>query len=170
MNIICCTQKLQKEMGLKPKDLLNDSMLESILGFWHANLLHINRRKCILFVNDKTLFNFLVPDVDRQRIKELGTLFNNNFECLLSEEGFTKSVIDQIISECSTTAYSKTKSKSILGSMNDLALHYKYHVMESGGVHSFEIPSIIAKLNRMPMGAIKYSYPIEKLKETIEKQ
>jgi hypothetical protein len=51
-----------------------------------------------------------------------------------------------------------------LGSMNDLAFHYKYNILEAGGVHSHAIPEIIRRLNRMPMGAIKYTYPTEALR------
>ena len=49
-------------MGLKPADLSTDSETDALLGSWHANLIHINRKKCVLFVNDKTLFNFILLD------------------------------------------------------------------------------------------------------------
>ena len=64
--------------------------------------------------------------------------------------------------------YSNTNSKSVLGSMNDLAFHYKYHILSEGGVHSSALPNIIKKLNRMPMGAIEYRFPIEALKAMYE--
>jgi hypothetical protein len=60
--------------------------------------------------------------------------------------------------------FANTSSKSVLGSMNDLAFHYKYSIQESGGVHSPAVPGIIRRLNRMPMGALKYVYPIEALR------
>ncbi len=167
MDVIHCTKKLQKEMGVKPKDLQEENDFATILGSWHANLIHINRRKCVLFVNDKSLFNFIVPDVQRRQIQKLGTLFKENLECLLAEESISKTIIDRILTEYNEIGYAKTNNKSVLGSMNDLAFHYKYHIMESGGVHSYHIPSIISKLNRMPMGALKYAYPVEILKKTI---
>jgi hypothetical protein len=169
MNVIHCTKKLQKEMGVKPQDLLEENDSDTILGSWHANLIYINRRKCVLFVNNKSLLNFIVPDVQRRQIQKLGTLFKENLECILAEESISKTIIDRILIEYNEIGYAKTNNKSVLGSMNDLALHYKYHIMESGGVHSYHIPSIISKLNRMPLGALKYAYPIEILKEIIEK-
>jgi hypothetical protein len=45
-----------------------------------------------------------------------------------------------------------------------LAFHYKDLVLSGGGVHSYRVPEIIRELNRMPMGAIGYQYPIEALK------
>ena len=59
MQLIRCTKKLQKAMGLKEADLVRHEPEFSFLGSWHANLIHIDRRKCVLFTNDKTLFNFL---------------------------------------------------------------------------------------------------------------
>jgi hypothetical protein len=52
--------------------------------------------------------------------------------------------------------------------MNDLAFHYKYSILESGGVHSPAVPGIIRQLNRMPMSAIKEVFPIEALKARIQ--
>jgi hypothetical protein len=164
MQLIRCTGKLQKEMGLKKSDLLQGEPDFSYLGPWHANLIHINRRKCVLFVNDKTLFNFIAPDVSREEITNLCVLFKNYLQCVLAEEGVMTLAREKILSEYEEIRYAKTKSKSVLGSMNDLAFHYKYHIQGEGGVHSIAVPSIIRKLNRIPMGAIEYTYPIEALR------
>ncbi len=85
MQLIRCTKKLQKEMGLKKIELSQTEPKFSYLGSWHANLIHIDRKKCVLFVNDKTLFNFIVPDVSRSQIKGLSGLFRDYLECVLTE-------------------------------------------------------------------------------------
>jgi len=48
--------------------------------------------------------------------------------------------------------------------MNDLIFHYKLHILNAGGVHSYAVPGIIRQLNRMPMQAISYKFPIEALR------
>ncbi|MFQ5470191.1 MAG: hypothetical protein ACE5EH_07775 [Gammaproteobacteria bacterium] len=164
MQLIRCTKKLQKEMGLKQSGLCVEGPRFSYLGPWHANLIHIDRRKCVLFVNDKTLFNFIVPDVSRIQIRELDKLFKGYLSCVLSDDDFAEADRNRILSEYEEIGFANTNSKSVLGSMNDLAFHYKYHILEAGGVHSPAVPEIIRKLNRMPMGAIKYTYPIEELR------
>jgi len=169
MQLIRCTKKLRKEMGLKKVELAESEPKFSFLGSWHANLLHIDRKKCVLFVNDKTLFNFLVPDVSRSQIRKLYSLFKGYLECVLSEEDFSKAVKTRIMEEYQEIEYSNTNSKSVLGSMNDLVFHYKYHILSEGGVHSSALPSIIKKLNHMPMGALEYTFPIEALKAMYEK-
>jgi hypothetical protein len=164
MQIIRCTKKLQKEMGLKKTDLVEEEPTFSFLGAWHANLIYINRRKCVLFVNDKTLFNFIAPDVSRDQIRDLPNLFKGYLACVLSEENIPEPEKKMIITEYEKVGYSNTNSKSVLGSMNDLAFHYKYYIQTEGGVHSSSLPSIIKKLNSMPMGALEYKFPIEELK------
>ena len=155
-------------MGLKKNDISEDKPRESHLGSWHANLIYIDGKKCILFVNDKTLFNFIVPDISRAQIKELSSIFKVKLECVLTAEGVSERVKTKILSEYESIQYANTNSKSILGSMNDLAFHYKYHIQSEGGVHSYAVPSIIKKLNHMPMGALEYVFPIEALKAVYE--
>jgi len=168
MQLIRCTKKLQKEMGLKKADLHEAEPASSCLGSWHANLIHIDRRKCVLFVNDKTLFNFIAPDVTRAQIRELDVLFREFLLSVLAEEAVPDSARQKISAEYTEVAYANSKSKSVLGSMNDLAFHYKFCILSEGGVHSCMVPSIISKLNRMPMGAIEYRYPIEALTQIFQ--
>ncbi|MFQ5644026.1 MAG: hypothetical protein ACE5FQ_10055 [Thiogranum sp.] len=163
MQLIRCTKRLQKEMGLKQSDLCDEEPCFSYLGPWHANLVHIDRRKCVLFVNDKTLFNFIAPDVSRETIRDLDRLFISYLSCILADEGIAEADRARILSEYEEIGFANTNSKSVLGSMNELAFHYQYHILEAGGVHSPAVPGIIRQLNRMPMSAIKEVFPIKAL-------
>ncbi len=165
MQLIRCTKKLQKEMGLKNEALVQQESTPSLLGSWHANLIIIDRNNCVLFVNDKTLFNFLIPDVTTAQLRQLDTLFRDFLQCILAEEGFDKTTTDKILQEYAEIGFANTNNKSVLGSMNDLAYHYQYHIEEEGGVHSCMVPQIIHELNRMPMSAIAARYPIDALRE-----
>ena len=152
-------------MGLKNDALVQQDSMPSLLGSWHANLIIINQRNCVLFVNDKTLFNFLIPDVPKEQFRRLDTLFRDFLQCILAEEGFDKTTTDKILQEYAEIGFANTNNKSVLGSMNDLAYHYQYHIEEEGGVHSCMVPKIIHKLNRMPMSAIAAHFPIKALQE-----
>jgi len=155
-------------MGLKKRDVSENEPSESYLGSWHANLIYIDGKKCLLFVNDKTLFNFIVPDISRAQIRGLSNIFKFTLECVLSTEGVPERAKTKIMSECESIQYANSNNKSVLGSMNDLAFNYKYHIQSEGGVHSYAVPSIIKKLNHMPMGALDYMSPIEALKAVYE--
>jgi len=155
-------------MGLKKIDLCTSEPTFSYLGSWHANLLHIDSKKCVLFVNDKTLFNFIAPNVKRNDIKNLDNLFNEHLIYALSSEDLTNESKEKIISEYTEINYTTTNSKKVLGSMNDLAFHYKHRILSDGGIYSALIPDIINKLNHMPMGSIGYNYAIDELKSIYE--
>ena len=165
MQFLKCTKKLQKEMGLKPSELSSAEPTNGKLGPWHVNLIFINGKKCVLFVNDKTLFNFIAAGVTKSQIRELSSIFISLLNCVLVHEQIPEPVIEEILSEYKEIDYKSTDNKSVLGSVNDLAFHYKYLIQSEGGVHSYLVPNIISQLNRMPMGAIKYKYSIEALKE-----
>ncbi len=65
MQPIHCTQKLLKELGKRGAGVPQPEPQRGLLGPWHANLIRIERRKCILFTNDLTLYSFLVPGVKK---------------------------------------------------------------------------------------------------------
>ena len=153
-------------MGMKKSDLVENSPSFSYLGQWHANLVYISRRKCVLFANDKTLINFIVPDVPRSEIRELGVMFKTIFPCVLVSEGYKKSEVEKIMSEYSEINFGKSNNRSVLGSLNELALNYEHSIIASGGPQTFEIPSIIREFNRMPMHASKnVKFPIDELRK-----
>lgn len=169
MQIIRCTAKLRKEMGIKDSNLFCGDVVHGVLGPWHANLIYINRQKCVLFVNDTTLFNFIVPDVKRAEIRDLHRLFLGFLHPVLAQEGFSQSQRKVLASEYAEVVYGATSSKSVLGSMNELAFNYKHWIALTNGLHSAEIPEIISKMNHMPMGALKYAYPIDALRQLISR-
>jgi len=163
MQLIRCTKKLQKEIGLNAKDIIEQEPTTGLLGSWHANLILIDRRKCVLFVNDKTLFNFIIPGVKKAQLVKLDDHFKNHLQCILADEGFNKIICDQIQQEYDTIDFANTNNKSVMGSMNDLAFHYTISIQQDGGVNSCMLPQIIHSLNRMPMKALDYGYAINAL-------
>lgn len=154
-------------MGLRGSDLGSGSAGASCLGPWHANLIYIDRHKCVLFVNDATLFNFIVPGVARAQIRELGELFRNWLQTVVAEEGVSQANQERLQREHEDVEYGRSTSKSVLGSMNDLTFHYRYGITRAGGIHSAQVPAIIKQLNRTPMSAIEYVYPIEALRAAL---
>ena len=164
MQLIRCTKKLQKEIGIKSIDLVTLNPGFSFLGQWHANLIYINGKKCVLFANDRTLLNFISPDVSRAQIRDLGNIFRTWLAAVLHREGLEPALVQQILTEYEEVGIAKSKNRSVLGSLNDLAFHYEFLIQESGGLHSPEIPDIIYKLNRMPMSPLKLAFPDKELR------
>ena len=156
-------------MSIKDSSLfVGEESSSLVLSAWHANLIYISGKKCVLFVNDKTLFNFIAPDARRAEIQKLHQLFIKFLFPVLTEEGFSEEECNEIASEYSEAQYAKSTSKPVLGSMNDIAFHYEHLIQTEGGIHSPMVPQVISKLNRMRMSAINYKYPIDELRSFVQ--
>ena len=149
------------EIGLKEWDLHLEP--ESLLGAWYAHVIYIDRRKCALFVNGTTLTSFLVAGVSREELRQLPVLFVKHWRQFLAYEGFPASVIETLLSEGARFDYAKAKDKSVLGSMSELARHYRWYFEDGRGT----VDEAIHELNRMPMSPLKLDFPIEELKRRV---
>ena len=63
----------------------------------------------------------------------------------------------------------KTNSRSILGSMNELAFQIKCIVHGMGGLIVTDLSEINRQLNHIPMSAIKYNFSIKELRHRLGK-
>ncbi len=165
MQIIRATQKVLKELGLKGTIPENEVVPIAPLGPWYANLLRFDRRKCILFTQSETLYSFMVLGVKKKDFQNLQLTFSTGLETNLRAEGLPQAIIDKIQKQNETIEITRTKSRSVLGSMNDHAYGYEVYIDMEGGVNNCNILEINKKINRTPMGAIGYNYAIEKLHE-----
>ena len=162
MQVIHCTKKLLIELGaLGSKMPLEPE--PGILGPWHANLIMIERKKCILFTNDRTLYSFLVPRFKNK--DDVHDLFLLNLNSNLAAEGFGQRDILKALDEYREIAIAPTTNRSVLGSMNDLVNQVKFYIGRAGGLEDAEMLRVNMMLNRVPMGALKYKYAIEKVYE-----
>jgi len=164
MSLIRCTAKILKEIGVKGADLFAEEPSCLGLGAWYANLLRIDRRKCVLFTSEKTLYSFLVLGVKKADFKRFDVLFASNLRLNLENEGFREDVIEKVIGDYARIDLGKTRDRSILGSMNDHAYHYKFYIQGEGGLSSCDILSLNKKINRTPMGALGNNYGIEEIR------
>ena len=164
MQLIRCTQKLLKEMRVQPTEVIPEF---EVIGDWHANLLRLERRKCVLFTNSQTLYSIFIPGWQRPDFDNFDEIFRQALFRRLRIEGFSQAHIEKVLEEHQTICFSKTNNRSVLGSMNDLAFQIQTHIEISGGLAYTDFDNLNHKLNRIPMGAINYKYSIDMLKETI---
>lgn len=167
MRLIHCTQKLLKELAVNPADLGAAQVNPEGLGNWYANLLRFDRRKCVLFTNEKTLYSFLIPGVLKKDLLSIDNLFRSHLAFNMQYEGFGAGVIEQVLAEYKEIGFARTNSKSVLGSMNDLKVGYEFEVYRAGGIEHLNVLTVNQKINETPLKAIKYNYPIEELKRVV---
>lgn len=150
MPYLCCTAKVLREIGTKPpKPETYDA--PGPLGDWHVNLFLFDRRKCLIFVNDRTLLSMIVTGVSRDRIRRLDECFREALGAMLASELLPAAVIDRLMAEYTEIAIAPTHDRSVLGSMNDLVYHYTHTLAREGGVLHADAVALARRNNRMPV-------------------
>lgn len=159
------TGKLQKELGLKPKDLCEPQSSSVGLGSWTANIFTEDRRKALVFINEKTLYAFMLFGVRKDNIQNIKKVFVNGLTQLLTMDGFSEQQIKKLMAGYDQVQFTKTNSKQILGNLNDITQLYQFSIHQGGGFKYCDINEIIHKLNRMPQRNIGWGYAIDAVRE-----
>jgi len=169
MRIIYCTRKLLKELDVPLIETDKISQHTEGLGNWYANLLRIDRRKCLLFTNEKTLYTFLIPKVKKENLKNIIDEFLFNLNMNLQAEGFPLEVITKVMQEYTDIGVAKTASRKVLGSINEFAFEYGYLINHRyEGIEKVRILAVNKEVNRTIMKGIKYLHPIEALNKVLQ--
>jgi hypothetical protein len=154
-------------MGVSPTAASRVPPDESKWGPWYANLLFVDRRKCVLFVHAKTLASFLVGDLSRADMRKMNEVFRNGWGRYLLQEEFPASLVETLLNDYRELTPATAHDKTVLGSMNDLAANYKFEIPVMGSLKAEDLAVAIREINRMPMGALKYAYAIESLRAMV---
>ena len=163
MTIIKCTTKLLNELGVKPANAPDQP---PSLCDWHANVLRLDRKKYVLFTNDQTLYSLFVPWNKSPRSTDIMERFRFGLLKSLMSEGLAEEQIKYLLSEHAQFTITKTNSRSVLGSMNDLTIQIKSMILVSDGL-DVNFSEVNRQLNRIPMSAIKYQVSIDELKRRL---
>jgi hypothetical protein len=163
MTIIKCTTKLLNELGVKPANAPDQP---PCLCDWHANVLRLDRKKYVLFTNDQTLYSLFVPWNKSPWSTDIMERFRFGLLKSLMSEGLAEEQIKYLLSEHAQFTITKTNSRSVLGSMNDLTIQIKSMILVSDGL-DVNFSEVNRQLNRIPMSAIKYQVSIDELKRRL---
>ena len=133
--------------------------MESTLGDWYAKLFRVSRRQCLIFMNERTLLSFTAHGISLKP-REVTKAFLTRLNYVLVEEGIPPATALEICREYEFIKFSPTASRSLLGSLNDLARHYRIYVDMQGGLGHSKMSSITAKVNRTPQRTLGWEFPI----------
>jgi hypothetical protein len=157
--LIHCTQKLLAEI---PSGLVDPSASGES---WHANLLRIDRRKCVLFTHDATLYSVFVPALKKPEFEHLDEVFGQRLFKALLWDGFPQDLIERMLEACRTIHFFRSNNRSVLGSMNDIRFQIEVHVAHDGGLANVDLADLHHRVNRTPFSAVGYRYPVEGFRE-----
>ena len=84
--LLRCTGRLLATIGGKARPTLNTTALPSGSDFY-ANLIWIERRKCLLVTHAGTLFSIFIPDVRTGDLRPIGRFVVPKIQHALNSEG-----------------------------------------------------------------------------------
>lgn len=126
---------------------------------WYANVLWLERHKCLLLTHAGTLFSVFVPDVRASQLRPLSPYVVGVLAAALASEDLPPSALGTLDPDALEVA--KTASRSVLGFMNDMAVHIDYAVATAGGLSRCDADAISRHLRRTPYNRGGYLYPID---------
>jgi len=128
MTTIFCSDKLKKLLGSTVSE--NKTILQkSPLGDWNGHLFSIDKRKCLVFVNNQTYYSIFFINILKKDLTDFHKLFTTKL--------IDQLIYDKIIGEneasfikkcCSQIMLTKTNGdRKTIGIMNDLIYQFKVH-------------------------------------------
>jgi hypothetical protein len=126
---------------------------------WYANLLWIDRHKCVLLTHAGTLFAVFRAGVRSADLHPIGSYLLNAIEAELRSENLPPDTFIEFAPD--SVRLAKTASRSMLGFMNEMALELRYHVAQAGGLSQCDIAVLNHGLRRSLRNCGGYVRPIE---------
>jgi hypothetical protein len=161
MPVLRCTAKLLAEID-DPMD--SSPSTPSPFGDWYAHLFTIDRRKCVLFINEPTLFVCFASGVVKAQYRQIVPFFLEVLKSTLRIAEFTAVETKCILQFHADMTIGKTSNRSTMGSLNnritDAKCLIEYHDECSDKF-------IIDALNKTPMKPIGYDYGLERMRSLV---
>lgn len=146
-----CTAQVRSVIGLTPSQLLQAEPSVAPLGNWYVNRFSLGRRKAFVFMSETTLLSFLLLQGKQPvTVETLPRMLLAGLEQLLTMRGLPSDAVERALVNYHTGAFSKTGSRSDLGSLNDLVFRYQHIVSHLGGVDRCDLTDVILRINETP--------------------
>lgn len=141
--ILRCTAKLLAVVG--PPDPEADRLRPSG-DDWYANLVWIERRKCLLVTHASTLLSVFAPDVRAGGLRPPGRFVVPLIAAELAAEGLDPHSLGPL--DPARVMIAKTADRRVLGCMNDLAITCQAAANADGGLARLDVADLHYRLHR----------------------
>jgi hypothetical protein len=113
---------------------------------WYANLLWLDRRKCLLLTHAGTLFSIFEPGLPAAELRDTRNRVTRLIGSELAAENLRAATFGSL--DCEDLTVARTADRSVLGCMNDMAVMCEYAVMDSGGLDNVDLAEVNQSLHR----------------------
>ncbi|MBN8564809.1 MAG: hypothetical protein J0L70_30210 [Leptolyngbya sp. UWPOB_LEPTO1] len=156
MPVIRCTQKLLTEIGSSGAE--NPELSDLPLDEWYANLVILDRQKCVVFINPATLFVAISYGKRRNELRQLQQILMESLRQALTAEEVEAGVIDRVVQRLEAAPIAETQDRKTLGCLNDVIRHFKW--LSEREVPETKIKGVVKMLNRIPWVRTQFGYAL----------
>ena len=153
--ILRCTSRMLDVIGGKPELVDVEPSIED----WYANVVYIDGKKCVLLVHDGTLFSSLTLNVGVGLLRPIGGYVYSQIVRALESEGLPPDALGDI--DYRQIRLARTRSRSVLGSMNDMVIMARHIIRSEGGLEGCDVARLNHFLRDTPNGARGFATPLE---------
>lgn len=151
MITIFCTSKVLKRTGFLVEPPISEPT--TALGNWYVNILRIHHRQILLYVSERSRLAVVTPARDTRL---LANHLVQSLSSLLERLSVKQEWIDAEIRQMMDVHYATTRSRSVLGTMNDYHNQIYFLLEDSAEFSEIEIES---NLIICPVGPLSYRNP-----------
>jgi hypothetical protein len=124
---IYCSKKLETFLGqitMSPKTKEN-----SIFGDWNGHLFTVDRKRCLIFMNNRTCYSIVFTNVQKKNLKDFGQIFKERLIRQLDHDiKLTEKQEINLRNDLGDIELTKSNNdKKIIGTINHHVENIKYH-------------------------------------------
>ncbi|MCU5782494.1 hypothetical protein MA04_01794 [Alcanivorax balearicus MACL04] len=137
-----CTKKLIAKLPLDKNGLLKDPQRDqpvlhevseaNPLDHWHANLVLLQGRQCLMFVHDATRFPLFIPAVKKADFAGLDGLFADTLIRVLGKAGATEAQLDRAWHWLGPLMCDGESDRSVQGSSTEYGKMIRFGLLDGG--------------------------------------
>ena len=127
--ILHCTKKLYAKLPEKVKAIQHPATAIGIQAQWlnwHANLITIQRRQCVIAVHDATRFTLFIPCLTKKDFANLDWHFNDVFINTLLKSDLQPELVDTAATNYQPLTFDTICNRSVQGTMKQVAQEIDY--------------------------------------------
>ena len=165
--LIQCTKKLLDELWVKAAE---KEEKKPPLFSWHANLIKINGKKCVVLMNDKNRYVIVLYGLKARDFKNMDELITGAVWETFRDECIKDEIIEKFIKNAGKITYSKTGDKSTVAKLNYACDEVKLFelLLDSGSIYQ---PLLSRRVSTSLVGSgseDKYFWPYEEMYEDLK--
>ena len=153
MFAIRCTQSLLKRLAAHPDDA-DEREATTVLGDWYVKTLNVGRLRLLLCSSERSLLTVIIPATPHRTFPER---LEQAVARILTGLPITASAIARERREMTWHRFGRTRSRHVLGSMNDFAFLAEHYIRDDGP--DLDLERIAGMLNGAPCRPIRYQSP-----------